>query len=437
MLRIILVGLFLAFAWCPPGLADTVGDPFADLTKNQAPSSPATGSDLTASAGFMLLLHSDGAPRRGAEFLKRELMTQVSMSDREAADRPYLRQIFGFEYLRRFADAVAMVSSLNLQGRLVYRSDFLMTPADMEGEDRRNWFFEYHNAYLDVFNAFDSVLSPYHRRRHLGRFNARIGRFYLPFGLNLQTDTHATLLQLSNDRNFGFERDWYAGLWGSLNPTWSYDLYYLMGSGYHAVSRGQRGLIAARLSLANRFRFDQGLEGGISWMSGERISKHAVMRSPGVAAVAKNDVIETRRVGVDARLAKTLPGGTFTWTTELSIGRDEQEDIFTQLYQVEYLRSSRRWGAAMQYRRFYQDLQTPVGGAMMGMGSLAGGGGGMAGSGLPGTAESSIIAEVTRYYRFSPGNDNLHWVKLNVESKRENPTGPEDTIYSVQYYRYW
>jgi hypothetical protein len=31
---------------------------------------------------------------------------------------------------------------------------------------------------------------------------------YLPFGLNLQTDTHATLQQLSNDRNFGFERDW-------------------------------------------------------------------------------------------------------------------------------------------------------------------------------------------------------------------------------------
>ena len=49
----------------------------------------------------------------------------------------------------------------------------------------------------------------------MGRFNFRAGRFYVPFGLNLQTDTHGTVLQLSNEQNLGFERDWYTGFWGS------------------------------------------------------------------------------------------------------------------------------------------------------------------------------------------------------------------------------
>ncbi|GAB1352664.1 hypothetical protein MASR1M12_13950 [Erysipelotrichia bacterium] len=58
----------------------------------------------------------------------------------------------------------------------------------------------------------------------------------------MQTDTHATILQLSNDRNFGFERDWYAGFWGSVNRNLNYDLYYMLGSGYDLIDKGRKGL---------------------------------------------------------------------------------------------------------------------------------------------------------------------------------------------------
>ena len=71
----------------------------------------------------------------------------------------------------------------------------------MEGEYRPGWTFEYHNFYVDLYNVFNPVLSDSERGRNAGRFNIRAGRFYVPFGLNLQTDTHGTVLQLSNDRN--------------------------------------------------------------------------------------------------------------------------------------------------------------------------------------------------------------------------------------------
>ena len=87
------------------------------------------------------------------------------------------------------------------------------------------------------------------RSRNVGRFNFRAGHFYVPFGLNLQTDTHGTVLQLSNERNFGFERDWHAGVWGSINRHLNYDAYYLTGSGYDLKFKGQSGLGAVRVSL--------------------------------------------------------------------------------------------------------------------------------------------------------------------------------------------
>ena len=108
--------------------------------------------------------------------------------------------------------------------------------------------------------------------QNVGRFNFRAGRFYVPFGLNLQTDTHGTVLQLSNERNFGFERDWYTGFWGAINKHLNYDAYYLTGSGYDLKFKGQSGLGALRISLANKYSSQYGLEGGVSVMAGERLA---------------------------------------------------------------------------------------------------------------------------------------------------------------------
>lgn len=307
---------------------------------------------------------------------RKEVMSQFSAdSDGEYSSR----QSVGFEVLKKFSTGTATVASFNFQGRMVRRDGFIPVQNDMEGEHRPGWTFEYHNLYLDFYNLGGKV----------GRVNLRAGRFYVPFGLNLQTDTHGPVMQLSNDRNFGFERDWYTGLWGSLNRHLNYDAYYLVGSGYDLAYRGQKGLGAGRISLANRYSSRFGLEGGASVMAGERLGM-------------MGHVIDTRRFGGDGRWRRAVPTGSVAVTGEFSGGRDGKSDVYMQLAQVEYLRASRRWGLAGQYRRFRDS------------------------SGV----DDAVIGEFSWYFRNDVGNSNLHWVKANVAYSRAR------TVFTLQYYFY-
>lgn len=326
------------------------------------------------------------------------------------------RQSVGFEVLKKFSTATSTVASFDFQGRLVRRDGFNPVLNDMEGASRGGWVFEYHNLYLDVYNALNPLLSEEQRKQSVGRFNFRAGRFYVPFGLNLQTDTHGTVLQLSNERNFGFERDWYAGLWGSVNKHINYDAYYLVGSGYDLKYKGQSGLGALRLSLSNKYLSEYGFEGGVSLLGGERLSPQANERVSTMPALSspregasKASPMKTERAGVDSRYRHTAPKGLFTITTELSGGRDASDPVFGQLHEAEYLHASRRWGVATQYRRFRQDA--------------AG-------------ADASIIAEVSCYFRNDVGNSNSHWLKLNIERQTERIQGPPHTVVTLQYYVY-
>ena len=306
---------------------------------------------------------------------------------------------------------------------MVRRDNFVETPNDTEGKNRNGWFFEFHNFYWDLYNIFNPFVDDKTRGANVGRFNFRVGHFYLPFGLNLQTDTHGTLLQLSNDRNFGFERDWYAGLWGSINADVNYDVYYLLGSGYNIAFNGQTGMVGARFSVANKYRLEYGIEGGISVISGQRSSKEGVERSPSVALRAGPEhIINTERIGLDFRYTKLVPTGSVTFTTELSGGHDDSDQVFTQLHQIDYLTTRRKWGLSTQYRRFWQDIRR---------GNLA-----------PEAfhvhkADESIIGEFTWYFRNDIGNSNLHWIKLNVERQLERQHEKPGTIVTMQYYRYW
>lgn len=391
-----------------PSVRAQAVDPFADLT-------PATASRPIA-------VTQPATARRTRTFLKKELYSQFSWED--GGGLPYSRQSIGGEILQRFSDDRRTWGSFNAQGRLVHRDRFRAVSNDMEGEERDRWFAEYHNVYFDLFDALNPFLSPEARRENLGRYHFRFGRFYLPSGINLQTDTHGTVLQLSNERNFGFERDWYAGFWGALNSRLNYDLYAMAGSGYDLRLEGQKGLLGLRISLAGRYLYDHGLEGGVSVITGERISRHSLMRSPSVAARADHGrFIETRRYGLDARYARPVSRGTLTATGEWTAGRDEDDDIFTQLYQLEFLRRDRRLGYALQYRRFHQDIgPDPM--AMPGMGA-------------PGSTDASLAGEVTWYFRNDVGNGNLHWIKLNVERQFERQVGRSALLTTLQYYRYW
>ena len=374
-------GIAFLLLWSAGVRAQDTVDPFAGVTE----AAKATPAPVSASWIKRLFTENFG--------FRKELMSQF---DTNADGRPASRQSVGFEILKKFSTATSTVASFDFQGRVVRRDGYNPVINDMEGAQRPGWAFEYHNLYLDLYNILNPALGDEARSRNVGRFNFRAGHFYVPFGLNLQTDTHGTVLQLSNERNFGFERDWHAGMWGSLNRNLNYDAYYLVGSGYDLKFKGQSGLGAVRLSLGNRFSSQYGLEGGVSVLAGERLS---MMATP----------LKTQRVGVDGRYRHTAPHGLLTFTNELSGGRDASDPVVTLLHQAEYLHASRRWGLAAQYRRFHQD-----------------------GRG----ADSSIFGEISWYFRNDVGNSNSHWIKLNVERQLERVAGPPHNIVTLQYYFY-
>jgi hypothetical protein len=372
-------------------------DPFSDLPDSPKPQQPISSGPRSWKRTFFTENFS----------VKKEVMSQFDVDqDGHGASR----QSLGFEVLKKFSTSTSTVASFDFQGRLVRRDGFNPVLNDMEGQTRPDWAFEYHNLYVDLYNVVNPVLNDEQRGKNIGRFNFRAGRFYVPFGLNLQTDTHGTVLQLSNEKNFGFERDWYTGFWGSLNKHLNYDLYYLVGSGYDLKYKGQSGLGALRVSLSNKYSAEYGVEGGVSMIGGERLAagpgepEHANSMPPTNAVP-----IRTERAGVDGRYRRAVPRGLLTVTTELSGGRDGYDPVFIELHEAQYLHSSRRWGFATQYRRFHQD-----------------------GAGT----DSSIIGEVSWYFRNDVGNASSHWVKLNVERQLERIYGRPATVVTLQYYFY-
>ena len=393
-------------------------DPFEGL---QAPKEPPAGQPAAPPKPGA----AESGPKSWTQSLflenftfKKEIFSQFSYGS-----ALYSRQSLGCEVLKKFSTATTTYAAANAQFRIVRRDEPIEVMNDTEGMDREGWYAEYHNLYLDLYNVLNPLLSDEGKGAHVGRFNFRAGHFYLPMGLNLQTDTHGTVLQLSNDRNFGFDRDWYAGFWGSLNDYLNYDLYYLAGSGYRLSSKGQDGMLGARLSLADRFDTEYGLQAGLAVMAGERLSKMAVERSPSVAARAEHgDIVDTFRVGLDGRYRRTVPTGWLTGTVEVTAGRDEADNVLTQLYQAEYLHRSRKLGLATQYRRFWQGIgrgRTPLG------------------QGIPNEVDASIAFDITWYFRNDLSGTNLHWIKLNVEQQLQRQHGDRDTLVTLQYYRYW
>lgn len=335
---------------------------------------------------------------------KKEIMSEF---DTNAYGSEASRQSVGFEVLKKFSTSTSTIASFDFQGRLVRRDGYNAVPNDMEGAGRQGWAFEYHNLYLDFYNIFNPLLGENGRARALGKFNFRVGRFYVPFGLNLQTDTHGTLLQLSNGDNFGFERDWYAGFWGAIDKHLNYDAYYLAGSGYDLKFKGQSGLGALRVSLSNQYSSQYGLEGGISVIGGERLaSQMPEGRSDALGPLVP---LKTGRIGIDGRYRHTAPHGLLTFTTELSGGRDDANRVTTQLGQAEYLHSSRRWSVVSQFRRLSED-------------SLG--------------RNSAIVGEFTWYFRNDVANTNSHWITLNIERQFQSVTGRPHTIVTLQYYFY-
>ena len=324
------------------------------------------------------------------------LLWAAGEDDFEETDRAYLRLSAGFEIQKRFSTATKTVASVNYQGRLVYRDHVLATAADAMGMDAEQWTYETHNAYAEFYNLLGDP----------GRFSLRAGRYYLPFGLNSQTDTHGTLLQLSNDRLFGADRDWQVTAYGNASEHLDYLAGYVFGAGPDQKLDGQAGMAVGRIGLNSDYLYARGLEAGVSGAFGERADPHAGIDGP----------ISTWRLGADLRKRLDSGIGPFTLTGEAAAGEDEEATVWSGLAQADWLLPSRRWGAAAQY--FYFEREPARDGHGRGIDERA-----------------SVVA--TRYFRNDVGNAELHWIALGLEEQIQAPEGGEDTILLVQYYRYW
>lgn len=380
--------LLAVSAWISVASPAGAGDPFADVVT--VPPAATNGAAEKVSWRDNLLV-------------RRELYLLVGVGGDPADDaRDSMgRYSAGIEIQKRFATPTRTFASADYQGRIVYRDSGPVVTADPMGRGASPWEYETHNAYADFYTVCGEP----------GRYNFRAGYFYQPFGLNTQTDTHGTLLQLSNERVFGSDRDWQGILHGSFFGPLDYQVGYLLGAGPNHEYRGQSGLGVARLALNNEWLFQQGLEGGLSVAAGERVDPHVVRISRG----PEEPVVRTQRIGLDARRRLDTDSGPFTLTAEGAFGTDEGEPMVSAMTQLDWLNPGRRWGAACQYYYFRQEGGRTIG-AM---------------------TEDSVMATLTRYFRNDVGNANLHWLALGVEHPLRNEDRTADPVLMIQYYYYW
>lgn len=376
-------------------------DPFANIVVN--PVSPAVVGSK---------------PEQNLLF-RREIGTQLTTTftgvDRDLFSRSY----GGFEILKRFATDSKTIASLNLQANLNYRYHYLKTMSDDMIADvgYTGWDLHIHNAYADFYNILGRA----------GEVNLRVGRFYIPFGLNGQTDTHATFMQLTNGRNFGYNRDLMVGGYGALNDHLNYDLAYTLGDGMDSSHKGQTGLLVTRLSLANQWNYERGLEGGVSAAYGERRSEHAVMLSQSVAESAdEGAVVDTWRLGLDARLKVPATSGVITITTESSVGADERDDVASSMLQFGWLSSNRVWGTDLAIFEYWQNRKQEAHHTMNSQNSAAS------------NHDTTGVFNVTYYLDNDVSGSKLQWLSFGVERHLKRMIDEEyRTVYTVQYYRYW
>ncbi len=355
-------------------------DPFAGVEpRAAAPPAPAAAAGWTDNLLFRKEIY---------------LLWAAGEDDFDETDRIYSRLSAGFEIQKKFSTATKTVASVDYQGRLVYRDHVLATAADAMGMDAERWTYETHNAYVEFYNLLGDP----------GRFSLRAGRYYLPFGLNAQTDTHGTLLQLSNDRLFGADRDWQVTAYGSATEQLDYLAGYVFSAGPDQKWDGQAGMAVGRLGLNSEYLYARGVEAGVSGAFGERVDPHAGIEG----------AIRTWRLGADLRKRIDTELGPFTLTGEAAVGEDEEATVWSGLAQADWLLPGRRWGAAAQYAYFEREP--------------TGHGGGI---------DKRASAVLTRYFRNDVGNAALHWIALGLEEQIRVPEGDEDTLAMVQYYRYW
>ncbi len=296
----------------------------------------------------------------------------------------------GFEIFKKFSSRVRDTADLDLQMRV--------TRVERTNQsDSAETMVEWHNAFLTFYNPLGGF----------GKLHFRVGHFDQPFGLETITDTHGTLLQLSNMPNFGFKKDWGAEIFGDLSPDTGYDIAYTMGSGMYYNDRGQSGILWGRLGTTSKFQRDTNSEIGLSFATGERLQERAYMLSDRIDKL--NDFrVRTERYGLDYRLTKE----PYILSLEGSVGKDEDYTVRTILGELEYQDPSKKWESAIQYKDFFRD--TPL---------------------FANKHDRSLTAEFDWYFDNTLRKKQV--IRLNYTRYLERITMSGADVWMMQYYLYF
>jgi hypothetical protein len=217
---------------------------------------------------------------------------------------PGQRPGIGFEFYRVFSGEYGDIARLNVQTRLTadpksrYESPYIVTP--FYGNDHTLLpaiWLELHNAYV-------------HFKLNRGRSDIWLGHRDIPFGLEPQLDTHASLLQSFALESIGFKKDWGGGAIGRFE-YWDYSTAFGIGSGM-PVAFKDNWLLAGRIGILDPDRSD--IAFGFSGLYGRTLPTMGLTILPG-------DLIERFLGGLDvsARI------GRFSASSEAVFGESDEK----------------------------------------------------------------------------------------------------------------
>ncbi|OQA15456.1 MAG: hypothetical protein BWY64_02869 [bacterium ADurb.Bin363] len=201
------------------------------------------------------------SPARGEDTIKEEqsddgenaliygefyLLQTVSTGD----DNFNTQDSIGFEAYKKFSGEYGDWGEGDLQFRMTYSplKNMIVTPmhADFDSIGQPV-----------IYNAFLNF------KGNMGRSNIKIGHFDVPFGLEPDLDTHATLLQTLAMSNFGYIQDWGISLNGQLENI-DYEAGIFTGTGDNLLFDRSAYLFSGRITnpVENDLRWGISAAGG-------------------------------------------------------------------------------------------------------------------------------------------------------------------------------
>jgi len=274
------------------------------LNSSKASTRDAVGNIfLFASALVSIVLHQPAAAEESSFYKELNLIGGYSELDGWVWEKGRIvKNSIGCEYFRKFVGEYGDFLTCDIQARMSYDSS-----ADADDA----WGFEVHNAWLEYKLA-------------LGK-NVRFGHFAPAFGLEPQVDTHGTLFQTLAPLDLGFKKDWGIGYRGMLG-RFDCEAAAQIGSGMGIEHKDGSFLASTRIGTPQ----GQDFQYGCSVLYGEVLFAEMTRTIP--YPNYADDATLKKRIGADAQYFI----GSYLFRGEATFGRNESNDVFGALLQMDY-----------------------------------------------------------------------------------------------------